>query len=238
MKVLAVACLALVGVLAVAITLTPPRAANGYTAQPVQFTAPPPQTAVLWIGDSFPAGTGASEPDLAYPNLVASQFGWLLGTDAQGGTGFIADGHLNQARFTPLIGRVLDDKATWLADIVVIDAGRNDAREAESDLLPAVSDYLAAIVKVYPKARYVLVVPQFLTVDHPETARAVGDLYRQWAARRPGTVVIDPIRDRWLTDPEKARALVAEDGVHPNDEGHEWYAERFVTAFERAGVGG
>ena len=47
---------------------------------------------VLFVGDSFTAGAGVQNEIDAYPALVARSAGWNVHVDAQGATGFIADG--------------------------------------------------------------------------------------------------------------------------------------------------
>src|SRR5690348_15966677 len=79
---------------------------------------------VLWVGDSYSAGAGSSQPWLdGEAAQVSRALGWRLRLDAIVGTGFVAP-----SRYGPAIPARLDaDRAKWHRPaFVVIDGGRND----------------------------------------------------------------------------------------------------------------
>src|SRR3954463_1289743 len=82
------------------------------SAPPVSGNSPSEPTSTtrpivsLWIGDSYTEGTGAQTPDYGYPELASSSLGWVCYLDAQGGTGFINDGHINSKQYEPLSRRL------------------------------------------------------------------------------------------------------------------------------------
>jgi hypothetical protein len=110
-------------------------------------------TAALWVGDSFTAGEGALVPAaLTYPHLESSRLGWACHVDAQNGTGFVSDGHPASPDCAPLIHRLPDDVRRYTADVVIVDAGRNDVDASIPRLQAAILEYLTAVRTAYPAA--------------------------------------------------------------------------------------
>jgi hypothetical protein len=107
----------------------------------------------LWVGDSFTRGEGAGvPPELTYPFLVGSELGWTCRVDAQNGTGFLNDGFLAGPGLAALIGRLPATSRAGDADVVVVDAGRNDGIAAEPGLRAAPDGYLSALRAAFPTA--------------------------------------------------------------------------------------
>jgi len=183
--------------------------------------SPKPRTVSLWLGDSYTAGTGADSLHSGEACLTAAKLDWLCKVDAQGGTGFLADGHINSSKFKPLRGRLRATAAKYEADIVVIDAGRNDGSAAEEDLRAAVASYVEDVHGAWPRAKIVAISPYFVS----SRSRPLGDWFvnfeRDVVERYEG-IFIDPIEDGWAGQRD---GLTLPDGVHPNQAGHEYIAE-------------
>mgnify|MGYP003380494547 CR=1 FL=1 len=123
----------------------------------------------LWVGDSFTAGEGADVPAAqTYPYLISAHLGWACHVDAQCGTGFVNDGYLASPDYAPLLDRLPDDARRYpAADVVIVDAGRNDAEVPIPVLQQSVTAYLTALRAAYPTARVVLIAPTLLDRVQP-----------------------------------------------------------------------
>ena len=186
----------------------------------------------LFVGDSFTAGTGASSPDEGEACLTAKALGWICKLDAQGSTGFLADGSAISPSFAPLAERLQRTHERFLADVVVVDAGRNDGGVRPA-LRRAVRDYLGQLRDTWPKAAIVVVVPYFLDrdqpLDEPDCPRCT--------ARRPSASVL-----AWSTPSERVD-LPGAVGVAgpagrcaPEPEGHQYIAEHLAEDLRTLGL--
>lgn len=201
-------------------TASPSTAASGAVGGPL----------ALFVGDSYTAGTGAGSKAAAESCLTAAALGWTCVLDAQGGTGFLADGHNNQPYFAPLIGRVTADYVLHTPDIVVVDAGRNDDRFATSEVTAAAGRYLTRVHELWPRAKVVTIVPYFMSGNGSRTYRALASVYRSKNPR----YVIDPTGEGWIS--AKTRNLTISDRVHPNPAGHRYIASHLAADLRRLGV--
>lgn len=193
--------------------------------------------AALFVGDSYTAGAGASSSAGAWSCLAAVELDWICNRDAEGGTGFINDGRANQPDFAPLPDRLAATASRFLADVVVVDSGRNDMSTPATEVVSAIADYVASVRQYWPDATLVLVVPSFLSQDagpadpwHSTVAAGMQSLVVQY-----GGLLIDPVAEQWTSGTDGQQLLDA-DGVHPNDAGHALLAERFVADVRTAGL--
>ncbi|MFI5509953.1 SGNH/GDSL hydrolase family protein [Mycobacterium sp. NPDC051804] len=195
------------------------------------------QRSVLFIGDSFTAGATIDEAQ-AYPALIAHREGWRLHVDAQGGTGFIADGQgTGNGDTSKLIDRIAQDGRMFPdVDLVVLDAGRNDLSFPANEVAEAMSQCLMAVRHQWPDAKIATVVPSFLS---PDSYDGYQTLVRRLATASAavGGVVIDPVAQRWY-DSVDSTAMVSADGVHPNADGSTYIGERLLTSLRDHGLAG
>ncbi|MEV8131333.1 SGNH/GDSL hydrolase family protein [Pseudarthrobacter oxydans] len=206
-------------------------AARAEAPAPSPSPAKKPRTVALWIGDSYPENSNAGGHGYAYPRLASIKMGWTEGVDAQGGTGFINDGKTNSPSNVPVPERL--DRFTGNPRYVIVDAGRNDAKaDFATETAPAVRSYLDALKAKWPEAKLILVVPYFMTSEKPNTAFA--ELYAEEAVRLGG-VVIDPLVEGWLRK-DVSGMMVANDKVHPNQDGQRYIAEHLAERFKALGI--
>ncbi len=66
--------------------------------------------------------------------------------------------------------------------------------------------------------------PPWPTADVPDSVLQIRDVLNA-AARGVGAAFVDPIGDRWFVDRPD---LIGPDGVHPNDAGHAYLADKIV----------
>jgi lysophospholipase L1-like esterase len=203
--------------------------AIGLFLAPSRTSAAPPleHASVLWVGDSYTAGIGATGRK-GYPLAVCDRLRWDCVLDAQGGTGYLADGHNNSDTFTPFLARLDADRARVTPDLVLVDGGRNDERQPPAQVAAAATGYAAGLRAAYPKARIVFVAPTFMHPQTPDEAR-IAQLLKGLAGAEHGWV-IDPGALGWITSDAQGRPLLAADRVHPNDAGHAYLADRLIQA--------
>ncbi len=190
------------------------------------------QPVALWVGDSFTAGEGADVPAAqTYPYLVSARLGWARHVDAQCGTGFVNDGYLASPEYAPLLARLPDDARRYPADIVIVDAGRNDAEVPITVLQQSVTAYLTALRAAYSTARVALIAPTLLDRVQPLEYQYVRTVLRD-VAPTCRAVVVDPAGI--LRDLGRQRHLLSADGFHPSAAGQRFYAEILTPLLERA----
>jgi lysophospholipase L1-like esterase len=193
--------------------------------------AGPEPPVALWIGDSFTAGFGALSPAEAQSCLTSELMGWSCVLDAQGGTGFVADGSTNSPTFEPLIGR-FPDSVRVDPDVVVIDSGRNDGNTPPAQVERAASAYFDKVRARWPQARLVIIAPYLMLGATSPVGGDFTSFLAEQAAEHDATLV-DPIADGWIpAEP----VHVSPDGVHPSPEGHAYIAENLARAFRAAGI--
>jgi hypothetical protein len=217
------------------------------TTTPAQ-TSPDPATTkpvALWIGDSYPLGTGAPKPYAAESCLAARAMGWACDRDTVPGTSFVAAG--GAGKTTALPQRLKADKAKYSPDIVIVDAGRADAPPAASDgktttplanASPAVetaaANELRGIHTDFPSAELVVIAPYFMSSANEPLGDGFVTFLRK-TARRYGGEVIDPIGEGWISRATTAK-LTTTGGIYPNAAGHHYIARHLVKDFRRLGL--
>jgi lysophospholipase L1-like esterase len=213
----------------------PPFTPAADAAVPMSGLAPT-RPSMLFVGDSFAAGSGTTGPDLAYSCLTADLMDWVCNLDAQGGTGYISDGSLNSRDFGPFSSRLSADAARYRADIVIVDGGRNDSSVEVKVVALAAQNYLRGVRAQWPRAALVVLVPAFVnsTPANFPFAEQFGQQLRE-IVKPLGGIVIDPMTDGWIP-PANAEALLDPDGVHPNPDGHQYLAQQLSSALRAVGL--
>ena len=195
----------------------------------------PTHPSMLITGDSFTAGTGAQTPRTGYPCLVAKAMGWFCNVDAQGGTGFINDGHKLRSGNRPLIDRLAADKAQYLADVVIVDAGRNDGLWPAEQIAAAARRYFRTVRTTWPKAEVVYLAPAYLTTTASGAYRTALMSLLRTEVDAVGGVLIDPVAESWYAA-KATKQYVSADRIHPNQAGHQYIADRLVSDLRKAGL--
>jgi lysophospholipase L1-like esterase len=180
---------------------------------------------VAVIGDSYTTGTdeGGLGPKswtaLAWHTLA--QRGVRIAADvaAEGGAGYGVPGD-HGSIFEDLTGRaVKQDDA-----LLVFFGSRNDQGVDPEMLAGRARDTFDLARILAPSARFLVIGPPWPTADVPESILQIRDVLNA-AARTAGAAFVDPIGDRWFVDRPD---LIGPDGVHPNDAGHQYLADKIT----------
>lgn len=212
---------------------TPPGAGTtpGYTPPDTARAVParlelPAHPRVLFIGDSFTYGQGASVRTRGFVYVAARTLGWRAEIHGYPGSGYITPGPLKQT-YVQALQKLAQGHRSY--DLVAVQGSVNDqaALQSGKDINGAVHEALDVIRKAWPSARVLFMapVPQRLpatpaNVTTEATLRAV--------AAESGCSLIDPIGENWITQDNIGTTLVAAN-LHPDDAGHAYLAQRLVA---------
>jgi lysophospholipase L1-like esterase len=196
---------------------TPPAYESRYTPPPPEV----PAAIVSVIGDSYTSGSGmGGQGDHGWPALVERQLNpdhpVSILKGAEGASGYGKPGH-NGTDFAAEVPKVVKSNSR----LVVVFGSRNNTEHLQ-DLPAAVDGTLAAIKVKAPTASLLVIGPAWPVGEPPPEVLEARDIIRTEAVKAHA-VWVDPITDGWLVGhPE----LIGEDGIHPNDAGHVWLAEK------------
>ncbi|GAB3526541.1 SGNH/GDSL hydrolase family protein [Arthrobacter monumenti] len=191
---------------------------------------------VAFIGDSYAEGQGASAEENRWTTLLSEQLGWVEMNFARGGSGYVSAVTDNAELacgldYCPSYSEMVDKVAEAEPDIVFVSGGRNDTGTAGFVLEAKINDLYMNLRKELPEAKIVATNPVWAANDKPFGAPMFGATVKS-AVKAAGGTYVDigqPLEGR----PE----LIAEDGLHPNDAGHEVLAEETVDALVAKGFG-
>jgi lysophospholipase L1-like esterase len=180
---------------------------------------------VAVIGDSYTTGSneGGNGPQgwaaRSWQSLARQGFQVTPDVAAEGGAGYGVRGNHGSV-FGDLTPRaVRPDDA-----VVVFFGSRNDQGVDPAALADAARDCFVFARRTAPSARLLVIGPPWPTADVPDAVLRIRDvLYAQ--ARAVGATWIDPIAERWFVDRPD---LIGKDGVHPNDAGHAYMADKIA----------
>lgn len=218
---------------AVGSTVAPPSVPVAEPSSPTDkpFITPPKGSDALFVGDSYTAGTGASKPSHAWPQLVAKHLGWDATYAGAGGTGFTWGGGEIGTDGKSIIDRiaVLAKDSNLNPAVIVLQGGQNDWRAEASEVSQAVVDAVTAAEAAWPDASVIVFGP-----TAPQPLGASIERIDQSVER--GAIVVDalsinPAKSQWFT--VKNSPGFDFDGAHVNDGGHQLIADRFIEALRR-----
>jgi lysophospholipase L1-like esterase len=206
-----------------------PQATPTVAVSPAQATVVRPQPprarpSVLFIGDSYTAGSGL--PEMSYGCQAAVQMGWQCSLSTVVGTGYVSGGPANRFVVDPYTGqstsfveRIPRLAVTYQPDIVVLDGGRNDLFPPREDVLGAMVETVQEVRQAWPKAKIVFIRPRYLARPDDDLGFD-DDFMARFGAETAdtGVEVIDPIQWFTMTD---TSAMLSNDGTHPNLRGEQ-----------------
>ncbi|WP_424449713.1 SGNH/GDSL hydrolase family protein [Microbacterium arborescens] len=201
--------------------------AGGFALRPSTAAEDTPSPIVVFLGDSYTAGTGASDDSLGWASLVGEAEGWRVRNLARGGTGYASTVTGDAAPAAcgrdecPSFGQMAQEGTSLLPDIVVVSGGRNDVGDEPVDA--EVDAFFDTVAAAYPGSR--IYVTDVLWHDRaPEAVERLSEVVQR-DARRIGATWLDIGQPLATGD-----GLLAPDGIHPNDAGHEAIARAVIAA--------
>jgi lysophospholipase L1-like esterase len=203
---------------------TAPATATAASVGPATATAG--ARTVVFIGDSWTDGTGASRSG-GFPALTAELLGWEYTELGVSGSGYVVPGAGG-----PFRSRIAQAVA-GAPDVIVVQGSLNEQRVDVDELGRAALDTLTELRQEADPATDILVVgaPDAPGTD-PVRIDRVNDAVSaavSAAAAAADVRFVDPAAEGW-TDPDDP-ALWA-DPIHPNDAGHREIAERLAPILE------
>ena len=188
----------------------------------------------LFVGDDFTAGYGGIGRN-AYPRMVCDVLRMNCNVDAQAGTGLIDDGRDFSDISVRLIDRLPADQRLYTADVVIVDAGRNDLEVAPEAYGKALEQFLLRVTKIWSDAKIVVIAPSYLSSNPDSNYDARISVISNVVKSFHG-ILIDPLAERWYEGADVSTLLLF-NNVHPNQTGHEFIAEKLEQSLRNRGIG-
>ena len=177
------------------------------------------------VGDSYTTGTdeGGLGPKAwtarAWQSLAQRGIRIAADVAAEGRAGYGVPGDHGSV-FEDLTARAVKPQ-----DVLVVFFGsRNDQGVDPGQLADRARDTFTLARRFAPWARFLVIGPPWPTADVPDSVLQIRDVLNS-TARAAGAAFVDPIGDRWFVDRPD---LIGPDGVHPNDEGHAYLAQKIA----------
>lgn len=197
---------------------------SGFTPAPVQSRTF--MTAVSFLGDSYTSGDGAQPRSSRWTTVLSANRNWVEQNVGAGGTGYATAGRMEGG--APYTARLSGATAPE-TKVVIVSGGRNDL----SDKIPT-DDIESSIVQTYtelrkslPTARIIALSPIWDDDPTPAGLAEIGASVKA-AVESVGGEYID------LGEPFEGRPeLMSQDGVHPNDVGYKFLAEKIDAALPK-----
>jgi lysophospholipase L1-like esterase len=186
---------------------------------------------VAFYGDSYTLGTGASDPRKRWSSIVSAERGWNEVNPSVNGLGFV-----NNRDRLPAGGDLVDAVIASDPDILFVTMGLNDnfSMPARADDVHAaiVADF-AALRSALPETRIIVVEPFWYTDERPASLATIST----WVSDEAKVIDADHIEgaSHWI---EGHPEWMADDGLHPNDEGYAEMARRMSDELGRLGLSG
>jgi lysophospholipase L1-like esterase len=177
------------------------------------------------IGDSYTAGSGEggngprSWPELATVLLTRQGIEVDADVAAEGGAGYGLRGSRGSA-FEDLTAQAVRRND----DLIVFFGSRNDQPVDPQKFSSLAADTFHLARFAAPAAKVLVIGPPWPTASPPSAVLKIRDSLREQAAA-VGAVFVDPITEGWFVGQPD---LIGQDGVHPNDAGHVYMAEKIA----------
>ena len=195
---------------------------------PPEPTRDPNATHVAFYGDSYTLGTGASDPSKRWSTIISQERGWSEFNPSVNGLGFINNrGTFGEGDEPSQV--IADDP-----DILFITMGLNDnfSYDRAADKIKAqITDDVTRLKRALPDARIIVVEPFWYTDERPESVEIIIGWVKDAAAAIDADYI--PGASHWI---EGHPEWMAEDGLHPNDDGYAEMAKRMDAELVRLGL--
>jgi len=188
---------------------------------------------VAFYGDSYTLGTGASAPERRWSSIVAADRGWVEFNPSVNGLGFVNNRDPGAGGPMPdLVDAIVAHEPA--PDLVFVTMGLNDNFSMPSrgdDIRDAIDADLERLSDELPKARLIVVEPFWYTDERPASVEQIIAWVRAAAERVDADWV--PGASHWI---EGHPEWMADDGLHPNDDGYAEMARRMDVELRALGL--
>ena len=197
------------------------------SASPTMSVAAGERPVAVFLGDSYTQGVGASSKTVRWTTLLAANEGWTEVNLGRGGTGYVSTAGVSGCglEYCPSYPEMIAEELPVDADIAVIAGGQNDFnawKEDSTKVTAAIDSTLSALRAELPDAKIIVV--------GPSTPWEVGPtVIGMSAVVQAAAASIDANFVQLIDPPVLSADLLADDGAHPNDEGHAAIAERVAA---------
>jgi lysophospholipase L1-like esterase len=188
----------------------------------------PDATRVAFYGDSYTLGTGASDPDKRWSTIISEERGWSEFNPSVNGLGFVN----NRSSFGS------DDEPSLVIadnpDIVFVTMGLNDNFSYDSRAAQIKDQITADFQRLHtelPDARLIVVEPFWYTDERPDSVEVIIGWVKDAAAEVDADYISGA--SHWI---EGHPEWMADDGLHPNDDGYAAIADRMDEALGDLGL--
>lgn len=184
---------------------------------------------VSFYGDSYTRGTGASATDKRWSTIISAERGWQEINRSENGLGFVN----RRASMGPGLDDIPAQVIADDPDLVFVTMGLNDNfsyDRAADRIRETIDSDLERLREGVPDARIVVVEPFWYTADRPASV----DVIAGWVEDAAARIGADHIAgaSHWLDGhyADSPDSWMADDGLHPNDTGYAYMAERMDAA--------
>ena len=184
------------------------------------------RTRVAFYGDSYTLGTGATDISKRWSTVISAERDWNEFNPSVNGLGFVN----NRGPGQDLPDQVIANEP----DIVFITMGLNDNfsfDRAPDQIKQAITDDFTKLKAALPDARFIVVEPFWYTDARPGSVETIIGWVKDAAAEIDADYI--PGASHWI---EGHPEWMAEDGLHPNDEGYAEMAKRMDEELGKLGL--
>jgi len=187
-------------------------------------------TRVAFYGDSYTLGTGASDETKRWSTIVSRERNWNEFNPSVNGLGFVTNRADSGEGSGDLPSLVIDSKP----EIVFVTMGLNDNFSYDfsaNEIREQIGVDLERLKTALPDARFIVVEPFWYTDDRPSSVGVING----WVADAAEAIGADyiPGASHWI---EGHPEWMADDGLHPNDQGYAAMAERMDAELRKLGL--
>jgi len=184
------------------------------------------RTRVAFYGDSYTLGTGATDVSKRWSTIISEQRDWNEFNPSVNGLGFVN----NRGPGQDLPDEVIASKP----DIVFITMGLNDNfsfASAPDEIRQAITDDFTKLATALPDARFIVVEPFWYTDSRPSSVETIIGWVRDAAVAIDADYIAGA--SHWI---EGHPEWMADDGLHPNDDGYAEMARRMDAELVKLGL--